>query len=66
MRPVRRERLGSPLTVGDLVLVPVERIAVDEALVGNRRLVFASKRPVAIVVRSGDREWRIELPDTER
>ena len=57
-----RERLGTPRVVGELILTPVERISLERRGTGAAPLFFASKRPVAILVRRGERAWRIELP----
>jgi hypothetical protein len=58
-----RERLGPPLQIRDLEITPVERISIRRRRVGDSTLFEASKRPVAIVVRSRGRTWRIEVPE---
>ncbi len=60
-----REQLGRTLVVRDLEIKPVERIWIRSRRIGNATLFEASKRPVAIVVRSRDREWRIEVPERD-
>lgn len=57
-----RERLGTPLVVGELVLIPVERTTREQRGTAEAPFFLGTKRPVAILVRRGDREWRIELP----
>jgi hypothetical protein len=57
-----REQHGAAFVIRDLEITPVERISIRSHRVGGSILFEASKRPVAIVVRGGGREWRIEVP----
>jgi hypothetical protein len=54
-----RLRLGRPLTVGAVTLLPVERVLVAGA--GGARSVWlaASLEPVALVVRDGRGTWAV-------
>ena len=50
------------MQVGGLTITPVEQVSIRLHRVGDAVAGFASKRPVAVVVRAPEREWRIELP----
>ena len=58
-----REQPGPALVIRDLEITPVERISIRCRRVGDSTLFEASKRPVAIVVRSRAGTWRIEVPE---
>lgn len=59
---VIEERAGRPVTIGDIVLEPVERVIVHVDAFGRTMLTgLAVKTPVAVVVRSPAGIWRIEL-----
>lgn len=60
-----REAPGRPVVVGEFTLIPVERTRVETRRIGPVTFYSGSKRPVAIRVRHGDREWRLELPDCD-
>jgi len=56
------EQPGQPVVVGELVLTAIERISIRHHQAAGRVFFAASKRPIAVLVRTGDREWRIEVP----
>jgi hypothetical protein len=55
------ERTGLPVTIGDVVVEPIERVLIHIERLGSAVVGFALKEPVAIVVRSSAGSWRIEL-----
>jgi hypothetical protein len=55
------ERTGPPVTIGDVVLEPIERVLIRIERLGPAVVGFALKEPVAVVVRSSAGSWRIEL-----
>jgi len=59
---MKREQLGAPVVVGDVTITPVERISLEEQKVGPFVLWTGAKEPIAVIVRLGEREWRLELP----
>lgn len=59
---VTSEHEGAAVAVGAFVLTPIERVSIHHYEAAGRVLLTGSKRPIAILVRSGDREWRIEIP----
>ena len=61
-----QERLGRPVTVGELRITPVERMSVRRETIGGRVWIAVAKRPVAILIRSPRSEWRIELEPGSR
>jgi hypothetical protein len=61
---VTRERPGTSVAVGDLTITPIERVVVRARPLGSGVAARGEKRVVALILRRGDREWRLELPDT--
>jgi hypothetical protein len=43
-------------------LTPIERISIRLHRVAGQAFFAGSKRPIAVLVRAGDRAWRIEVP----
>jgi hypothetical protein len=58
---VTSERLGEPVVVGEVTVTPVERVSIGHRIVGGVVLFYASKRAVAVVVRTPTGELRLEL-----
>jgi hypothetical protein len=56
-----RERLGTTLVVGELEITPVELVSLRRIRLGDALVFVGSKRPIAIRVREGGREWTIEI-----
>ena len=59
------ERLDASVRVGDLVITPVVQVSLVRHEFGGVVIFAASKRPVALLIRSPKREWRIEIPREE-
>jgi hypothetical protein len=59
---VKEEKRGVPVVVGDLTIVPVEQVSIRQIRLAGQILIIGSKRPVAVIIQSGDREWRLDLP----
>ena len=62
---MKRQKRGRPVVVGELTIVPVEQVSIDEIRLAGQTLITGSKRPVALVIQSADREWRLELPNPD-
>jgi hypothetical protein len=60
-----RQRVGMAVTVGDLVIEPIEQIAVRVEQVGSGIVGLAIKRPVAVIVRSPAGTFRLDLDGDE-
>ncbi len=60
-----REELGTPVEIGDLSITPVARVSISRIELAGSVLVFGTKTAVAVIVRSGGREWRVDLPDRD-
>jgi hypothetical protein len=59
---VIEDRAGRPVTIGEVVLEPVERVTMHVEAIGRTVLTgLAVKAPVALVIRSPAGIWRIEL-----
>lgn len=59
---VTYEQPGRPMAVGEIVLTPIARVTIRHDRVAGRVFFSGSKRPVAVLVRSGDHELRIDVP----
>ena len=54
-------RSGTPVTVGDLEIEPIERAVVRVENVCGVTVVVAVKEPVAVIFRSPHGTWRVDL-----
>ena len=54
-------RPGTPVTVGDLEIEPIERSVVRVENVCGVIVVVAVKEPVAVIIRSPQGTWRVDL-----
>jgi hypothetical protein len=54
-------RLGKPVTIGDVVIEPVEQVVVRVDQVGPAIVGLALKRPVSVIVRSPAGTFRLDL-----
>jgi hypothetical protein len=58
-------RSGTPVTVGDLEIEPIERSVVRVENVCGVIVVVAVKEPVAVIFRSPQGTWRVDLASLE-
>jgi len=58
-------RPGTPVTVGDLEIEPIERSVVRVENVCGVIVVVAVKEPVAVIIRSPEGTWRVDLASLE-
>ena len=58
-------RSGTPVTVGDLEIEPIERSVVRVENVCGVIVVVAVKEPVAVIIRSPQGTWRVDLASLE-
>jgi len=59
-------RSGTPVTVGDLEIEPIEKVIVRVEKVCGALVVVVLKEPVAVVLRSSSGTWRVDLADLDR
>lgn len=52
---------GRPVTIGDLVIEPIERTSIRVERIGDSIVAVARKEPVAVVIRSPSGTWTVEL-----
>ena len=58
-------RSGTPVTVGDIEIEPIEKTIVRVENVCGVTVVVAVKEPVAVVLRSPRGTWRVDLASLE-
>ena len=58
-------RAGTPVTVGDLEIEPIERIVIRVETVGGVIVGIARKQPVAIIIRSPMGTWSVDIESRE-
>jgi hypothetical protein len=56
---------GTPVTVGDLVIEPVERIVLRVERIGTGVVGLALKQPTSVVVRSPSGTFSFDLDEKE-
>ena len=59
------QRSGTPVTVGDLEIEPIERVVVRVEHVCGVLVAVALKEPVAVILRSPRGTWRVDLASLE-
>jgi hypothetical protein len=59
-------RPGTPVTVGDIEIEPIEREVVRVENACGMFVVVALKEPVAVVFRSPRGTWRVDLQSLDR
>ena len=58
-----REQRGPSVVIAGIEITPIERIRVDVFVLGGNVVGRVDKRPLALLLRDGEREWRIDLSD---
>ncbi len=58
---MKETHAGSPIRVGDVTIVPLERVAVHHGVRKGRLWAYVSKMPVAIVVVSRQGRWALDI-----
>jgi hypothetical protein len=57
------QRVGKSVTVGDVEIEPIESVVARVENVGGNIIGVAMKFPVAVVIRSPTRTWRVDFED---
>jgi hypothetical protein len=60
-----REQRGPSVLIAGIEITPIERIRIDVFVLGGKVAGRAEKRPLALLLRDGEREWRIDLSDDQ-
>ena len=64
-KEMSEQRSGTPVTVGDLEIEPIERVVVRVEHVCGVIVAVALKEPVAVILRSPRGTWRVDLASLE-
>jgi len=56
------EQLAASLEAGGFTLTPVVEVSASARMLGGLVYARGSKRVVAVLVRKGEQQWRIEVP----
>jgi hypothetical protein len=59
------EKRGRPVVIGELTIVPVEQTSIDTIRLAGQTFITGSKRPIAVIIQSEDREWRLALATSD-
>jgi hypothetical protein len=60
-----REQRGPSVVIAGIEITPIERIRVHVFVLGGNVAGRVEKRPLALLLRDGEREWRIDLSDDQ-
>jgi hypothetical protein len=60
-----REQRGPSVLIAGIEITPIERIRVDVFVLEGNVVGRVEKRPLALLLRDGEREWRIDLSDDQ-
>lgn len=58
---MREVRVGRPVTVGEMTIIPLETISVCHRSKRDRFAVYASKEPVGIVIRTPQSKYAFDI-----
>ncbi len=58
---MRVRRAGTPIEVGDLTITPIVEVGLHVAPKTRAVYIWGSVRPVAVLIRRGEREEHIDL-----
>lgn len=58
---MKEVRAGRPIIVGEVTIIPLERVSVYHSGEKGRLLVRISKEPVGIVVSSPQGKWAVDI-----
>ena len=58
---MKEERAGSPVRVGEVTIVPLERVAVHHGGGKDRLWAYVCKEPVGVVVVSAGETWALNV-----
>ena len=62
-KEIDTERAGKSVTLGEVEIEPIEHVVVRVEHVSGMIIGVASKVPVAVVIRSPGRTWRVDFDD---
>ena len=62
---MKEDRIGSPITVGDITVIPLEKVSLYHVNTKEGFTMYFSKEPVGIAISSPQRKWAIDIIDGE-
>ena len=54
-------RVGEPVVIGEVTIVPLERVSVYRDSGKNRLSVYISKEPVGVMISSPEGKWAVDI-----
>lgn len=62
---MKENRIGSPITVGEITVIPLEKVSLYHVNTKEGFTMYFSKKPVGIAISSPQRKWAIDIIDGE-
>ena len=62
---MKEDRIGSPIIVGDITVIPLEKVSLYHVNTKEGFTMYFSKEPVGIAISSPQRKWAIDIIDGE-
>jgi hypothetical protein len=60
---MKEDRIGSPITVGEITVIPLEKVSLYHVNTKEGFTMYFSKEPVGIAISSPQRKWAIDITD---
>ena len=58
---MKHERVGTPVTIGDMKLIPLERVSVHQEDDKKGFIFFVYKEPIGVVIMTPHGQWAIDI-----
>jgi hypothetical protein len=62
---MKEDRIGSPITVGEITVIPLEKVSLYHVNTKEGFTMYFSKEPIGIAISSPQRKWAIDIIDGE-
>ena len=62
---MKEERIGVPITIGEITLIPLEKVSLHHMSTNKGFTMYISKEPIGIAISSPQRKWAVDVADGE-
>jgi len=62
---MKEERIGSPITIGEITVIPLEIVSLHHVNTKEGFTMYYSKEPIGIAISSPERKWAVDITDGE-
>ncbi len=62
---MKEKRIGSPITVGEITVIPLEKVSLYHVDTKEGFTMYFSKEPIGIAISSPQRRWAVDVKSGE-